>query len=68
MTDAKRRSLVRRMFKLAEKYGVEEIEPREIVYAVNAFEARGETPEQVAKHLWGPPACPVFRHITGGQQ
>lgn len=53
MTDAKRRALVRKLFKLAEKYGVEEVEPREIIYAVEAWEARGETPEQIAKFLWG---------------
>jgi hypothetical protein len=53
MTDAQRRKLVRQMFKLADQYGVEEIEPREMVYAVEAFELRGETPERVAKYLWG---------------
>lgn len=43
------------MFKLAERYGVEDIEPREMIYAVEAFEARGETPKQVAAFLWGVP-------------
>jgi hypothetical protein len=48
-----KRQLVRKLYQLAERYGVEEIEPREIVYAVEAWEARGETPETVAKFLWG---------------
>lgn len=55
MTEAKRRAKVRQLFKLADKYGVEDIEPREMVYAVEAWEARGETVEQVAKYLWGAP-------------
>lgn len=53
LTDAQKRQFVGKMFKLAEKYGVEDIEPREIVYAVNAVETRSETAEQIAKHLWG---------------
>jgi hypothetical protein len=53
MTDAQKRRFVRRIFQLAERYGVEDVEPREIIYAVEAVEARNETPEQIAKFLWG---------------
>jgi hypothetical protein len=50
------RAFVQRMFKLAYRYGVEDIEPSEMIYAVKAHEARNETAEQVAKFLWGPRA------------
>ena len=42
-----------RLGQLAEHYGVEDIENSELIYAHEAREARGETPEQVAKFLWG---------------
>lgn len=51
LKDGIRRMKMRQLIALADKLGVEDIEPREVVYAVEAFEARGETPEQVAKFL-----------------
>lgn len=39
------------LYQIAEQQGVEDIEPRELIYANEARDARGETPEQVARFL-----------------
>jgi len=40
-----------RFYNLARRYGVEDIDPRELLYAIEARDARGETPDQVVKFL-----------------
>jgi hypothetical protein len=40
-----------RFYALARTYGVEDIENSELIYANEARDARGETPEQVVRFL-----------------
>lgn len=46
-----REQWMKRFYALADKYGVEDVEPSELIYANEARDARGETPEQVVRFL-----------------
>lgn len=52
-TDASRRRWMRQFLAQRDRYGVEQLDDSELVFAVGQAETQDRTPAQVARSLWG---------------
>lgn len=52
-TDASRRRWMRQFLAQMDRYGVEQVDDAELVFAVRQAETQDKTPAQVARSLWG---------------